>query len=140
MAKAVYDTNIVVSAVLHRDGLPALLLSLALGGGVRLFVSEEVLLEYEAVLKRPRFGLKGKGVEHLIGLIAEKATLVRPTRRLQVIKGDDADNRILECALKAKADFIVTGNKRHFPFEEFRGIRIVTPREFINRVIQDVAL
>lgn len=54
MFKAVYDTNVIVSAALHKDRLPASLLSLALEGKVRLFVSEELLREYEGVLKRPK--------------------------------------------------------------------------------------
>ncbi len=53
MFKAVYDTNVIVSAALHKDRLPASLLSLALEGKVRLFVSEELLREYEGILKRP---------------------------------------------------------------------------------------
>ena len=49
-----------------------------------------------------------------------------------------SDNRILECALKAKVDFIITGNKKHFPFEEFKGSKIVTPREFIGKIGKEI--
>jgi predicted nucleic acid-binding protein len=59
-----------------------------------------------------------------------------PTKRLKILKADEPDNRVLECAIKAKADFIITGNKRHFPFEEFKGSKIVTPREFINSITE----
>jgi predicted nucleic acid-binding protein len=60
--------------------------------------------------------------------------MVTPTRELEVLKEDETDNRILECAAKAKVDFVITGNKRHFPFEDFKGSKIVTPREFINHI------
>jgi putative PIN family toxin of toxin-antitoxin system len=139
MVKVVYDTNIIVSATLHKDGLPALLLSLALEEMVRLLISHPLLAEYEEVLKRPRFSLNPKDVEELISLIKKQATLVKPAKKLQIIR-DEADNRILECALKGKANFIVTGNKKHFPFEEFRGVKILTPRKFIDAIADDLVL
>jgi uncharacterized protein len=134
MLKVVFDTNVVVSAALYEKSLPALLLSLGLEGKIRFFVSPALLNEYVTVLKRPRFKLGEKEITELMGKINRKASIVTPTKRLKIVKGDEPDNRILECAVKAKADFIVTGNKRHFPFEEFKGSKIVTPREFINSI------
>ncbi len=67
MLKVVYDTNIIISAALKEEGLPALLLSLVLEGKVRLFLSQTLLEEYEGVLKRPKFKLDKKEVEKLIG-------------------------------------------------------------------------
>ncbi|MCK4617476.1 putative toxin-antitoxin system toxin component, PIN family [Candidatus Aerophobetes bacterium] len=130
MFKAVYDTNIIVSAVLHKDRLPASLLSLALEGKVRLFVSEELLREYEGVLKRPKFKLGKKEIENLMNLIRKKAIKVKPIKKLIKIKKDLADNRVLECASEAQVDFIVTGNKKHFPFEKFHKAKIISPHEF----------
>jgi predicted nucleic acid-binding protein len=69
-----------------------------------------------------------------MGKIHRKALIVTPAKRLKIIKEDEPDNRVLECAIKANADFIITGNKRHFSFEEFKGSKIVTPREFINSI------
>lgn len=130
MFKAVYDTNVIVSAVLHKDRLPASLLSLALKGKVRLFLSEELLREYEGVLKRPKFKLGEKEVENLMRLIREKTVKVKPANKLTKIKKDLADNRVLECALEAQVNFIVTGNKKHFPFERFHKAKVVNPQEF----------
>jgi len=130
MLKAVYDTNIIVSAALHKGRLPASLLSLALEGKVRLFVSKELLREYEGILKRPKFKLDGEEIEDLMNLIKKKSIKVKPTKRLTTINKDPADNRILECALEAEADFIVTGNKKHFPFDKFHGVKVVNPQKF----------
>ncbi len=132
MLKVVFDTNVIVSAALYEKSLPALLLSLGLEDKVRFFISPALLNEYEAVLKRPRFKLGHKEVTELMGKINRKALIVTPAKRLKILEADEPDNRILECAIKANADFIITGNKRHFPFEEFKGSKIVTPREFIN--------
>ena len=130
MFKALYDTNMTISAVLHKDRLPASLLSLALEGKVRLFVSEELLGEYEGVLKRPKSKLGEKEIENLMSLIRRKAIKVKPTRKLTKIKKDLVDNRVLECALEAQADFVVTGNKKYFPFEEFRRAKVVSRHKF----------
>ena len=130
MFKAVYDTNVIVSAVLHKDRLPALILSLALKGKVRLFLSEELLREYEGVLKRPKFKLGEKEIGNLMKLIRKKAVKVEPANKLTKIKKDLADNRVLECALEAQVNFIVTGNKKHFPFERFHKAKVVNPQEF----------
>jgi putative PIN family toxin of toxin-antitoxin system len=134
MLRVVFDTNVIVSAALYEKSLPALLLSLGLENKVRFFVSPALLNEYEAVLKRPRFKLGQRQITELMGNINRKALIVSPTKRLNILKTDEPDNRVLECAIKAKADFIITGNKRHFPFEEFKGSKIVTPREFINSI------
>jgi putative PIN family toxin of toxin-antitoxin system len=132
MCKAVYDTNIIVSAVLHKDRLPTSLLSLALEGKVRLFVSEELLREYDGVLKRPEFKPVEKEVENLMKLIREKAVKVKSTKKVTKIKKDLADNRVLEFALEARVDFIVTGNKKHFPFEKCHRAKVVNPQEFVT--------
>jgi len=134
MLKVVFDTNVIVSAALYEESLPALLLSLGLEDEVRFFVSPELFNEYERVLKRPRFKLGHKAITELLEKILKKAVMVNPSKELKILKIDETDNRILECATKAKADFVITGNKRHFPLEEFKGIKIVTPREFINRI------
>ena len=134
MLKVIFDTNVIVSAALYEGSLPALLLSLGLEDKVRLFVSPALLNEYESVFKRPRFKLDHRETLRLIEKIKEKAVLVIPTRQLKILQADEADNRILECATKAKADYIITGNKRHFPFEEFRGTKIVSPKEFMNKI------
>ena len=134
MLKVIFDTNVIVSAALHEESLPALLLSLGLEEKVRFFVSPALLNEYETVLKRPRFKLGDKETADLIEKIKEKAVRVTPTRELEILNEDETDNRILECAAKAKVDFVITGNKRHFPFEDFKGSKIVTFREFINHL------
>ena len=134
MLKVIFDTHVIVSAALYEKSLPALLLSLGLEEKVRFFVSLALLNEYEAVLKRPRFKLGHQETVDLIEMIKQKAVMVTPTRELKILKEDETDNRILECAAKAKVDFVITGNKRHFPFEDFKGSKIVTPREFINHI------
>lgn len=131
--RVVYDTNVIVSAALKPGSLPASLVSLAMAKAVRLFLSPAILEEYAAVLKRPRFRLDPKAVETFLRDLRSAAVMVRPSQRVSRAP-DEPDNRFLECALAARADYFVTGNKRHFPFPEFEGTKIVRPAEFAQLV------
>lgn len=129
MIKAVYDTNVIVAALINPDGLPALLLDLATQNRVQLFLSSFLLGEYEAVLRRLKFGFLPAKVRNAVRAIRTHATVVKPRETLQVLT-DPSDNHILNCAVESHVDYLVTGNKRHFPFSVFRGIAIVSPRRF----------
>lgn len=130
MLKVVYDTNVVVSGLLNKEGIPAALLDLALQKKITLFLSPYLLEEYKDVLSRSKFGLSIVLVNRFLAQLKENSTLVEPKTNLSVIKRDPHDNRILECALEAGADYIVTGNTRHFPFKRFKSSRVVSPTEF----------
>ena len=130
MISAVLDTNVVVSAHLNSEGPAALILDLALARHFRLFLSEVLLEEYTGVLARARFGLDPHDLRKSIRAIRRAATFVHPRRTLCVTRDID-DNRVVECALKGRADFIVTGNLRHFP-ARFQDIRVIPPRQFLT--------
>ena len=91
-------------------------LDLGLAGKLQMAVSEPILTEYDGVLRRARFGIKPRQVSQSIRLIRKAARIVSPGRELTATH-DPADNRFLECAAASKADYLVTGNKRHFPTE-----------------------
>jgi len=127
--KAVYDTNVIVSALLSSEGIPAILVDLAIQQEIRLFLSEEILQEYEGVLVRPKFGFSKKSVKRFIRLLKTKSKVVKP-KSLGFTLKDPGDDKFLECALAAKANYLVTGNTRHFPSPTYKGIHIVSPRDF----------
>src|ERR1017187_7825429 len=134
--KVVIDTNVVVSANLSDEGLPAAVLDLAANKTILMFVSPAILAEYGAVLRRPHLSLSPAAVARSMAAIRNISRLVKPTRRLAAA-ADETDNRFLECAISAGADYIITGNARHFP-ERFESIRIVTPREFLDLVAPEL--
>lgn len=129
MIKAVYDTNVVVAALLNPEGIPAFLLDLATQGRISLFLSPYLVMEYETVLRRAKFDFSPGRVTTILQAIQSHATLVTPRVTLQILS-DSFDNHVLGCAVEAKADYLVTGNRRHFPFRVFQGIGIVSPRRF----------
>ena len=125
----VYDTNVIVSATLKPESIPASLVALCLEGSVKLFLTPEILEEYREVLKRPKFAFDPSSVDAFLQDIEKAAGMVYPTKRVRRAL-DEPDNRFLECAKAAKAHYLVTGNKKHFPFPEFKGTKIVSPAEF----------
>lgn len=128
--RLVLDTNIVVSAALKPEGLQRTALILALAAPARLYVSPAILAEYRAVLSRTELNVR-KGVRlQLLQLIRNRSHLVNPTLRLEVCSDLD-DNRFLETADRAGADYLITGNQRHFP-PFWKKTKIISSREFIT--------
>ena len=130
--RLVIDTNVVISAALKPEGLQRTTLILAITKPARLYVSQPILAEYADVLSRPELKIRKGLRRQLLQLIRNRSNLVVPSRRLEV-SSDPDDNRFLECADAASADYLVTGNLRHFP-RFWKKTKIITPREFIGLV------
>ena len=116
MVRVVLDTNVVVSAHLKTEGFERYALDLVLAGKLQLAASEAILAEYASVLARPQFAI---------------------TRKRPTVAHDPSDNRFLECAEAARADYLVTGNKRHFP-NAWRQTPVVNARELIEWIALDL--
>jgi putative PIN family toxin of toxin-antitoxin system len=129
MLRVVLDTNVVVSGLLHQKGAPATILDAATSKQFRCYISESLLDEYREVLTRDYLGLDQHRATRFIGALREVAIFAVPRKRVAVARDPD-DDRVLECAVEAGADFIVTGNIRDFP-AQFHGVRVVTPRDFL---------
>jgi putative PIN family toxin of toxin-antitoxin system len=128
--RLVLDTNIVVSAALKPDGLQRTVFLLAISRPAQLYVSYPILRKYRAVLRRPELHIpKGLRLQSL-QFIKNRSRLVRPIRSLQVTS-DPEDNIFLECAEAARADYLITGNARHFP-QFWKNTKIVSSREFVT--------
>ena len=136
LLKVVLDTNVVVSAHLNPDGLERIVLNLALSSSVVLFVTTDILNEYRTVLERKKFGLDARLVKESLEIL--KATAVNIFPRASVsISPDPDDNKFLECAQTAGADYLVTGNKRHFP-SRWKETHVVSSREFVELITQEL--
>jgi uncharacterized protein len=130
--RLVIDTNVLVSAALKPEGLRRTTFLLAITKPARLYVSQPILGEYEDVLARPELKIR-KGLRlQLLQLVRNRSRLVAPSRPVDAASDPD-DNRFLECADAARADYLVTGNQRHFP-RFWKKTKIITPREFIGLV------
>ena len=129
MIRVVLDTNILVSIALPGSRLLPMM-SAWKDGRCRLLLSEEIFDEYLRVFMYPKFRLSPQDIRQLIEHeLRPYAELVRVTSRVHVITADPDDNKFLECAEASRADYVVTGNAKHFP-SHHRTTEIVTPREF----------
>jgi putative PIN family toxin of toxin-antitoxin system len=124
------DTNIYVSA-LEFGGAGARILGMARAGMFRIDVSDAILDELLTVL-RDDFRWDGYRLHFAREQIANVANRVVPPQTLDVIKEDPDDNRILECAVEAKSDFIVSWDKDVLRLGSYGDVRMVTAKEFIG--------
>jgi uncharacterized protein len=135
--RPVIDTNIGVSAAPKPHGLQRAVFMLAITRPARLYVSQEIFAEYSEVLARPEFKIRKGLRQHLLQLIKNRGQLVRPTRALQVARDVD-DNKFLECADSAGADYLIPENTRHFP-RFWKKTKIIISREFMDVVAPHLA-
>lgn len=137
MLKAVVDTNVIVSALLKPYSNPALILSLITQKQLNLCLSTTIFNEYQQVLGYSKFKqLDQEKVKNFLAQLKNGAMIVAPMISINAIKNHPTDNRFLECAFTAKADFLITGNTKHFSFKTFHHINILTPSEFLSDIIK----
>lgn len=128
--KAVFDTNIFISAfAIPRSRAGAVILKVA-EGDVQLVISRDIIHETLEVLAR-KFDRNPEELARVAVYLSELAEVVAPRRRLKVL-GDEPDNRILECAVTGKAEVIVTGDQAMLRLGAYRGIRILSLKDFLE--------
>ena len=131
--RVVADTNILVSALLFGGTSEQVFLA-GLRGEIQLLTSLTLLKELEKVLKE-KFKLSIPLVREIVEEVREAAEIVEVFSHIKAISYPDEDNRVLECAVDGKADFIVTGDTRHIlPLKEYGGIKILSPSEFLKHL------
>lgn len=128
--RLVLDTNVVVSGALKPDGLERTILTFAVTAPAELYVSPAIPAEYRDVLSRPRLRIPVNERAALLKLLIDRSRAVNPSAAIDVCP-DPSDNIFLECANEARVDFLVTGNKRHFP-GYWKGTKIVNCRELMG--------
>ena len=129
--RVVLDTNVIVSG-LNFPGNERLVLELALRGRFEQYLSPFILGEVAGVLGR-KFDWNEERVFQALRVLGNAATVIDPVRLPQVIAGDHADNRILECAAAANAESLVSGDRRHLlPLAEHLGARILNAPRFLS--------
>ena len=128
--RVVLDANLVVSAAINPTGLPRTVFVACVTKPASLFVSEAILAEYTGVLARRELRIPRGLQQRFLQEIRSRAGLVRTIRQLRVALDLD-DDKFLECADAARADYLVTGNTRHFP-KFWKCTKVVTPKEFVE--------
>lgn len=127
---AVIDTNVVVSAMLKADSMPALVLKEVLVGNICLLLNQEILDEYLEVLSRKKFHFSVETVINLVREIKKRAIFIdaMPTDESMPDPDDAVFYEIVMEARKETDAYLVTGNRKHFPEKPY----VVTPKEMID--------
>lgn len=131
MITAVADTNVYISAMLF-GGPCETIVGMARAGLIALYHSPAIEQELRRIL-HDKFDWTDPQIREAIAELRTVSGRILPTLHLVGAVQDEADHRILECAVSARADYLITGDKRHLqPLKRFRGIQIVSPRTFLN--------
>lgn len=128
--KVVFDTNILVSALVFPGGRGEAALRRIVEEQDQLVISKPIVDELLGILAR-KFARDAEELAHVAVFLSGLGILVKPRRRLRVVK-DDPDNRILECAVAGRARAIITGDRALLALGEYKGVRIISLREYLN--------
>jgi putative PIN family toxin of toxin-antitoxin system len=128
--RAVFDTNIYISAFITPGGRGEAALQLAIDGRIELFTSVPILTELAGTL-REKFHWDDAHITAAIRHVAAVATVIRPEERLAVL-ADEPDNRILECALAARAALIVTGDRHLLALGSYQSVSVIPLAKFLE--------
>jgi len=135
--KVVLDTNIWVSIFFNKI-LGREFDNLFKNEEIEIFISKDILLELSRVLEYPKIKtiLEKSGISSrdVLEEVLRTSNVVNPEIKLEIIKEDPEDNKFLECALESKAEYIVSGDKHLLKLRKFGDVRIISAREFMERM------
>lgn len=141
-AKIVLDTNVIISGLISTNGYPAIVLNF-ISGNPELFdilLTDEILAEYDMALKRPRFGFKIAAVESVLEFFLDEGILLTISKPgaeaiLKLYSSiDQGDDKFIVCAVEGKADFLITGNIRHFKSLQLTKTKVISPKDFFTQI------
>lgn len=129
------DTNILVSA-LGWNGAEAAVIDMVLDSKLELCLSAEILSEFYRVVKYPKLGFSESEIDGFIGLLLPNIVFVKPSLNINVVVDDPDDNRIIECAIEGKSDYIISGDKHLLQLAEYEGLKILRAPDFLRLLVE----
>lgn len=125
------DTNVLISAIMY-GGNPRKVLESVISGSIQISVSEDLIQELQDVLQRPQFGLSIQFVHNTVAELTALAEWVAPKKHHHLVEEDPSDNLVLDCAVEAEADYLVTGDSHLLRLQKCGKVRIVTPQDILE--------
>ena len=127
--RVVFDTNILISALLFPGGQGQQALERILEGKDHLLISQPILYELLEVLGR-KFSRDREEISRVAIFLGDLGEMIQPRSKIHVLK-DEADNRILECAVAGQADTIVTGDRAMLKHQHYQQIKIISLKSYL---------
>ncbi len=130
--KIVIDTNVLISAIFW-TGKPKQLLNKVRRGEATFLVSEDLLNEFKEVLMRKDkpFKLSLEEAERVVTEMRGIAQIVHPNSQVVVCK-DERDNKVLECAIDGRAEYVISGDLHLLGLKSFKGVKIISVTDFLR--------
>ena len=125
------DTNFLVSATQWNYSVSHKLLQKLIINNVEIFTTKEVLDELAEVLKRD-FLYNEEEIKNILERVLQFVTLVTSSKKIDIVKEDPDDNKIIECAIESNADYIISYDKHLLKLREYENIKIITPKEALS--------
>jgi len=133
MIRLVLDTNTLISAIGWRDRKQRRILEACLFKKYLLIESDDLLKEFLTVISRPKFSFVSEEQKReFVTRLISHCEIVEPKKKLNIIKQDPADNKVLECSLAGKAHYIITGDRYLLNLKQFGKTAILTASEFLQ--------
>ncbi len=133
MLRVVLDTNVLISGILF-GGKPREILEKAIRGEIRLCLSEPILEELKGVLRRSKFEYSPEMIQFILTELTGIADFVNPSETINIALEDLEDNRILECAVEAKANYVVSGDLHLLKLSGYFNIEVLNAATFLERL------
>lgn len=131
--KVVFDTNILVSALVFPGGRADIAFRRIIEERDQLLLSKPILDELLGILAR-KFSRDAEELAHVAVFLSDLSTNVKPRRKFAVL-ADEPDNRILECAIAGGAEVVVTGDKAILALKAFRKVKLLSLRAYLEDVL-----
>ena len=129
------DTNFLISATQWDNSAARKLLIKLIQENAVIFITQEILDEFNRILQRD-FDCSQEDAQEVVNEVMIFATLIEPLEKIDFIKTDPSDNKVLECAVDSHSDYIVTYDARHLlSLKEFRGIKLVKPEDLLALIL-----
>ncbi len=125
------DTNTIISDLINPDSSSGIILKLILSGKIKLGIDNRIIGEYKEVLLRKKFNFEKELVDYILKEIEDDGIKIIP-EPLDLALTDKDDLPFLEVAVAGNIKILITGNRKHFPQNSFRHVKIFSPGEFIK--------
>ena len=127
----VFDTNVLISSTIYDGSVSQKLLFKLIRSGAVIYSSTPILEEYQKDLKRD-FEYSDEECVHIMEKILSFVTIITPKRKINVVRDDPDDNKIIECAIESSCKYILSYDKHLLILKYFEGIKIMKPNNFLQ--------